>query len=89
MSRIKPEEIERCFMNRARAVRKEYEREIIATGGKTERGHVKGGRKALHVVSVQVTENRLIFGQVRTEEKSTEITAIPALLEKLAPEAVS
>jgi hypothetical protein len=38
MSRIKPEEIECCFMNRVRAVKKEYEREIIATGGKTVRG---------------------------------------------------
>jgi hypothetical protein len=36
------------------------------------------------VVSVQVTENRLVFGQVRTEEKNNEITAIPTLLEKLA-----
>jgi hypothetical protein len=37
MSRLKPEEAGRCFMNRVRAVKKEYEREIIATGGKTER----------------------------------------------------
>jgi hypothetical protein len=51
MGRIKPEEIERCFMNKVGAVRKEYEREIIATGGKTVRGHFKGGGKALHMVS--------------------------------------
>jgi hypothetical protein len=49
----------------------------------------KTGGKALHVVSAWAAENRLVFGQVRTEEKSNEITAIPALLEKLAPEAVS
>jgi hypothetical protein len=89
MSRIKPEEIECCFMNRVRAVKKEYEREIIATGGKTVRGHFKGGGKAPRIVSAWATENRPVFGQVKTEEKSNEITAIPALLEKLAPEAVS
>jgi hypothetical protein len=84
MSRIKPEEIERCFMNWARAVRKEYEREIIAIDGKTVRGHFKGGGKALHMVSAWAEENRLVLGQVKTEEKSNEITAIPTLLEKLA-----
>jgi hypothetical protein len=47
MSRIKPEEIECCFMNWVRAVKKEYEREIIAIDGKTVRGpfHFKGGGK--------------------------------------------
>jgi predicted transposase YbfD/YdcC len=33
-------------------------------------------------VSVWAAENRLVFGQVKTEEKSNEITAIPTLLEK-------
>jgi hypothetical protein len=37
-------------MNRVRVVRKEYEREIIATGGKTVWGHFKGGEKALQMV---------------------------------------
>jgi predicted transposase YbfD/YdcC len=37
-------------------------------------------------VSAWATENRLIFGQVKTEEKSNEITAIPTLLEKLVLE---
>jgi hypothetical protein len=89
MSRIKPEEIERCFMNRARAVKKEYGREIIATGGKTVRGRFKTGGKALHAASARAAESRPVFGKAQTEEKSNEITAIPALLEKLAPEAAS
>jgi hypothetical protein len=45
MSRIKPEEIECYFMNWVLVVKKEYEREIIATGGKTVRRHFKGGGK--------------------------------------------
>jgi hypothetical protein len=86
MGRIKPEEIERCFMNWVRAVKKDYEREIIAIDGKTVKGHFKGGGKALHIVSARAAENRLVFGQVKTEEKSNKITAIPTLLEKLALE---
>jgi hypothetical protein len=45
MNRIRLEEIEGCFINWVRAVRKDYEREIIATGGKTVRGRFKGGGK--------------------------------------------
>jgi predicted transposase YbfD/YdcC len=86
MSRIAPEEIERCFMNWVRAIKKEYEREIIAIDGKTVRGYFKTGGEALHIVSAWATENRLVFGQVKTEEKSNEITAIPKLLEHLALE---
>jgi hypothetical protein len=84
--RIRPEEIEACFMNWVRAIKKEYEREIIAIDGKTVRGHFKAGPggKALHVVSAWAAQNRLVFGQVKTDEKSNEITAIPTLLEKLA-----
>ena len=35
------------------------------------------------VVSAWATENQLVFAQVQTEEKSNEITAIPALLEQM------
>jgi predicted transposase YbfD/YdcC len=38
------------------------------------------------MVSVWAAKNRLVFGQVKTEEKSNKITAIPTLLEKLALE---
>jgi predicted transposase YbfD/YdcC len=37
-------------------------------------------------VSAWAAENKLIFGQVKTDERSNEITAIPSLLEKIALE---
>jgi hypothetical protein len=40
--------------------------------------------KAIHLMSAWATENRLVFAQVKTKEKSTEITAIPTLLEMIA-----
>ena len=40
-------------------------------------------RKALHLVSAFATNSRLVLGQEAVEEKSNEITAIPALMERL------
>ena len=59
--------------------------EIIAVDGKTQRrSHDrKRGLKALHMVSAWASRNGVVLGQVKTEEKSNEITAIPVLLEKL------
>jgi predicted transposase YbfD/YdcC len=59
---------------------------IIAVDGKTMRGTVdkRNGKKALHMVSAWCSSNQLILGQVRTSEKSNEITAIPELLDMLS-----
>lgn len=57
---------------------------IIAIDGKTVRGSKKQGNKsAIHMVSAFATANHLVLGQLKTEEKSNEITAIPELLEVL------
>ena len=57
----------------------------IAIDGKTQRGSARRtvGQSALHVVSVWAVENHLTLGQVATDAKSNEITAIPELLELL------
>jgi predicted transposase YbfD/YdcC len=58
---------------------------LIAIDGKTARRSFDrtNGRSPLHVVSAWVQENQMTLGQVATEEKSNEITAIPALLRML------
>src|SRR5439155_15495174 len=38
---------------------------------------------AIHMVSAWATANRLVLGQLKVEEKSNEITAIPKLLQML------
>ena len=82
-------------MNWVKAIKKEYKREIADFGsgaidGKTARRYFKAGSEgtALNVVGAYSTENRLVFGQVKANEKINgnevaTITAIPALLEKL------
>src|SRR5262249_4703418 len=68
--------IAECWPNRA---------DLVAIDGKTSRrSHDrKRGQKALHLVSAFATTNRLVLGQEAVDEKSNEITAIPALLERI------
>jgi len=53
----------------------------VCIDGKTLRGSGGVGRKAVHMVSAWVNTNSLTLGQLETCEKSSEITAIPELLE--------
>ena len=74
-----------CFVSWMEDAVKLSEGEIIALDGKTHRrSHDrKRGVKALHMVSAWACRNGVVLGQVKTEEKSNEITAVPELLEKL------
>jgi predicted transposase YbfD/YdcC len=61
------------------------EGEVVALDGKTLRGSAGCGREhPLHIVSAYATGNRVCLGQMATDEKSNEITAIPQLLDILA-----
>lgn len=59
------------------------ERCVIAVDGKTIKGSANKEHKAYHVVSAFVTECQITLGEVTTEEKSNEITAVPELLNLL------
>ena len=56
---------------------------VIAVDGKTICGSGNKSHKAYHVVSAFVTENQITLGEITTEEKSNEITAVPELLDSL------
>jgi predicted transposase YbfD/YdcC len=45
--------------------------------------HSEGGKSAVHLVSAWSSELNFCLGQYKTEDKSNEITAIPALLDML------
>ena len=53
----------------------------IAIDGKTIRGSRDTSHKASHIITAFVSDLQLVLGQVKTDEKSNEITAIPDLLE--------
>lgn len=73
------------FMNWTHNISNESEGRIVAIDGKTSRrSHDKSiDKKAIHIVNAWVDENDLILGQLKTEEKSNEITAIPELIDML------
>lgn len=82
---INPESLQTCFLGWIKQVVTKTEGEVIAIDGKQSRGSYDRNTKksALHVVSAWASENRLMLGQVKVEDKSNEITAIPALLNLL------
>lgn len=57
--------------------------EIISIDGKTLRGSKDGDQKPLHMISAWANENQLVLGQMATDEKSNEITAVSELLDTL------
>src|SRR5215207_3204429 len=85
MNRIDPDLFSACFMAWVRAWWPETP-DLIALDGKTSRrSHDRRvGQRALHLVSAFATHERLVLGQEACAETSNEVTAIPALLERLA-----
>jgi len=85
INRIDPGLFSACFMSWATSLRPDAP-EIIALDGKTSRrSHDNAnGKAALHLVSAFATHEKLVLGQEAVADKSNEITAIPALLERLA-----
>jgi len=82
---IDKDEFENCFISWINAVETVTEGQVVAIDGKTNRGtrDRASGQLPIHVVSAWASENRITLGQVKTEEKSNEITAIPELLNLL------
>ena len=80
---IKPEELESSFISWVKSLTIKVDGEIISIDGKTVRGSKSEAVKAIHMVSAWANTNQLVLGQIKTKEKSNEITAIPELLDLL------
>ncbi|VAW15957.1 Mobile element protein, partial [hydrothermal vent metagenome] len=75
---------EACFIEWVNSITNLSKGQIIAIDGKTIRGARSHGKKSpVHMVSAWACESNLVLGQVKTAEKSNEITAIPQLLDIL------
>jgi len=83
--RISPTAFEKSFQSWLNGLVRDLEAQVIPIDGKTLKGSYdrNGEQSALHLVSAWASENRLFLGQVKVEDKSNEITAIPALLKLL------
>lgn len=82
--RLKPEQLQSSFLSWVRALRRTGAgAELIAIDGKTARRSFDSSKDkpAIHMVSAWANRNRLVLGQVKVENKSNEIEAIPQLLD--------
>ncbi|MGL5708144.1 MAG: ISAs1 family transposase, partial [Aeromonas sp.] len=82
ISRIKPEQFQNAFLRWMQATAERTDGTLIAIDGKTLRSSYDrdSRQSAIHMVSAFAAHNRLVLGQVKTDAKSNEITAIPELL---------
>jgi predicted transposase YbfD/YdcC len=82
---LDPEQFTACFRHWTESLRRTVSAEIVALDGKTlrrspDRTKSKG---PIHMVSAWARENRLVLGQIKVDDKSNEITALPELIRTL------
>jgi predicted transposase YbfD/YdcC len=79
---LDPLAFEKCFMQWTAALVSNAKGLFIAVDGKTLRRSWKRAwsKTPVHLVSAFVSKNQLVLGQLATDSKSNEITAIPKLL---------
>ena len=84
-ARLDPEQFQTSFLNWVQAVMRVTDGQVVALDGKKLRRSHDGAldTAGIWMVSAWATANRLVLGQVKVDEKSNEITAIPSLLEVL------
>jgi predicted transposase YbfD/YdcC len=75
-----------CFRSWMAAVQEATQGQVVAIDGKSVRGSRDRirGKGAIHLVSAWACSNHLVLGQVKVDDKSNEITAIPELLRLLS-----
>ena len=84
-ARLDPVQFEACFTEWVQAVNEVMQGQVVAIDGKTiRRSHDRRADKsAIHMVSAWASANRLVLGQIKVDDHSNEITAIPELLKTL------
>jgi len=85
-AQLNPEEFQQSFLSWIKSISNIMKGEVIAIDGKTLRHSYDRAeaQSAIHMVSAWATQNRLVLGQVKVDDKSNEITAIPELLKVLS-----
>ncbi|MCL2866776.1 MAG: ISAs1 family transposase [Clostridia bacterium] len=82
---LSPKAIQSRFIEWVETIREKINGDIVSIDGKTIRRSkdIANNKRAIHVVSAWSAANGIVLGELATEEKSNEITAIPELLKML------
>lgn len=78
---IQPEQLEKCFVNWVKSVNDISENEIVSIDGKTICGSRDDNYSVIHMISAWANKTGIVLGQMRVDEKSNEIPAVPQLLD--------
>ena len=79
---LDPRAFEQAFLSWVQVLSRLEALQVVGVDGKTVRRSHDGqlGKNAIHMVSAWATASRLVLGQIKVDDKSNEITAIPKLL---------
>ena len=80
---LDPEQFQAQFLAWVQRIEQLTTGEVVAIDGKRLRGSRQSTKGAINLVSAWATQNRLVLGQRKVDDKSNEITALPELLELL------
>ena len=82
ISSLDPEQFQLCFLKWMQAVNSSAKGQLIAIDGKVLRSSYNRDdrQSTIHMVSAFASANGMVLGQVKSDAKSNEITAIPELL---------
>lgn len=82
-SAIDPDAFLACFVKWVQGICPALAGDTVAIDGKALRRALDEGAAIPYIVSAWASESGLVLGQVKVDEKSNEITAVPELLEAL------
>ena len=82
-SRLDSKAFKASFRRWTESIRVKIKGEVISIDGKTSRGSEDDDKKAVHMVSAWLSEQKMVLGQISVPEKTNEITAVPELIKML------
>ena len=82
---IKPEALEQALRDIAALIREKIPGEVVCFDGQTERrtAEKSSNLSGIHLLNAWSADNRICIGQLKVDDKSNEITAMPKLMESL------
>ena len=80
---LDPKQFLECFLRWTQSLREAIPQEVVALDGKALRRAMNKSQSPRYIVSAWAESNGLVLGQLKVDEKSNEITAVPELLRVL------
>ena len=84
-SLLKPKSLESASLKWLKRVKELLPETVISLDGKALRGSARkrAGLKGLHIINAWSCSNGIVLGQLKVDDKSNEIPAVPELLQRL------